>query len=147
MTTFIPSLRAVAHRPAGRIFAIAVLAVLAVIAVQAVIAQVSGDRGIAPVAASSDIAIGGIEVNTTGRNADDARKNGWQLAERKGWEKLGGPKISDSDLDSMVSAVVIESEQIGPRRYIARLGVVFDRDSRRGAARAAADPAPIPRRC
>ncbi|KPL66975.1 hypothetical protein SZ64_02020 [Erythrobacter sp. SG61-1L] len=91
------------------------------------IAQVSGDRGIAPVASSTDISIGGIEVNATGRNADDARRNGWLQAERKAWEKLGGPKMSDSDIDSMVSAVVIESEQIGPRRYIARLGVVFDR--------------------
>ncbi len=57
----------------------------------------------------------------------DARNNGWLQAQRKAWEKLGGPKISDSDLEDMVSAVVIESEQIGPRRYIAKLGVVFDR--------------------
>ncbi|MCB5424968.1 heavy-metal-associated domain-containing protein [Altererythrobacter sp. CC-YST694] len=91
------------------------------------IAQVSGDRGIAPVASSTDISIGGIEVNASGRNAEDARKNGWLQAERKAWEKLGGPKMSDSVIDSMVSAIVIESEQIGPRRYIARLGVVFDR--------------------
>src|SRR5690606_16356 len=66
-------------------------------------------------------------VNASGRNAEDARKNGWLQAERKAWEKLGGPKLSDSDIDSMVSAIVIESEKIGPRRYIAKLGVVFDR--------------------
>lgn len=30
-------------------------------------------------------------------------------------------------IESMVSAVVVEREQIGPRRYIATLGVVFDR--------------------
>ena len=30
-------------------------------------------------------------------------------------------------LNSIVSGIVIESEQIGPRRYIARLGVLFDR--------------------
>ncbi|WP_336980433.1 heavy-metal-associated domain-containing protein [Altererythrobacter fulvus] len=100
---------------------------LAIAAGTALIAQVSGDRGIAPVASSTDISIGGIEVDATGKNADDARRNGWLQAERKAWEKLGGPKMSDSDIDSMVSAIVIESEQIGPRRYIAKLGVVFDR--------------------
>src|SRR5690606_21255309 len=40
--------------------------------------------------------------------------------------------ISDSQLNSLVSAVVIESEQLGPRRYIATLGVIFDR-ARAGA--------------
>lgn len=105
---------------------------LAVALSQAIVAQVAGERGIAPVASSSDISVGGIEVNASGRNSQDARKNGWLLAQRKAWEKVGGPKISDSDLEDMVSAMVIESEQIGPRRYIARLGVVFDR-TRAGA--------------
>ncbi|WP_226794165.1 heavy-metal-associated domain-containing protein [Altererythrobacter sp. CC-YST694] len=112
--------------PASWIAALGALG-LTIAAGTALIAQVSGDRGIAPVASSTDISIGGIEVNASGRNAEDARKNGWLQAERKAWEKLGGPKMSDSVIDSMVSAIVIESEQIGPRRYIARLGVVFDR--------------------
>ena len=109
-------------------------ALLAAIAGQALIAQVAGDRGIAPVASSTDITVGGIEVNATGKNPEDARRNGWLEAERKAWEKLGGPKISDSDLEDLVSAVAIEREQIGPRRYIAKLGVVFDR-SRAGSKR------------
>lgn len=91
------------------------------------VAQIEGDRGIPPIATSSDIEIGGIEVNVTGDTGDEARLEGWKVAQRKAWEKAGGPKMSDGQIESMVSAIVIESEQIGPRRYVARLGVIFDR--------------------
>jgi hypothetical protein len=91
------------------------------------VAQVGGDRGIAPVASSSDIEVSGIEVNVVGSDAEDARLKGWQEAYRKAWEKLEGPAIPDGQLASLVSAVVIESERLGPRRYVATLGVVFDR--------------------
>lgn len=90
-------------------------------------AQVEGDRGIAPVASSTDIAVGGITVDVSGDNAEDARAKGWLEAQRKAWAKYGGPAIADGQLQSLVSAVVIEREQIGPRRYIATLGVIFDR--------------------
>jgi hypothetical protein len=93
----------------------------------AVIAQVAGDRGIAPTAASADIEFKGITVDVQGKSAEDARANGWREAQRKAWEKLKGPKLSDSQLDGIVSAIVIERERLGPRRYIATLGVVFDR--------------------
>ena len=91
------------------------------------IAQIEGERGIIPVASTSDIEIDGVEVNTTGSNAEEARLNGWQEAARKAWAKAGGPSMSDGQIQSMVSAVVIEREQIGPRRYIATVSVVFDR--------------------
>ncbi len=90
-------------------------------------AQIAGDRGIAPVAASRDIRVSGIAVDTKGDSAQEAREAGWQEAARLAWKKIGGPELSDSQLTAMVSAIVIESEQLGPRRYIARLGVVFDR--------------------
>lgn len=90
-------------------------------------AQIEGDRGIAPVAASRDIRVSGIAVDTKGDTPQEARENGWQEAARLAWAKIGGPKLSDSQLSAMVSAIVIEHEQLGPRRYIARLGVVFDR--------------------
>ena len=76
---------------------------------------------------STDIDVSGIEVDVRGENAEDARSKGWIEAQRKAWAKLGGPSISDGQLQSMVSAIVIEREQIGPRRYIATLGVIFDR--------------------
>ncbi len=91
------------------------------------IAQVSGDRGIAPVASSSDIEVHGIEVDVAGRNPEDARRNGWREAQRKAWEKVGGPAMSDSAIEAMVSAIIVERERLGPRRYIATLGVIFDR--------------------
>lgn len=93
----------------------------------ALVAQVAGERGIAPTAASTDIEVKGISVDVQGKSAEDARTSGWREAQRKAWEKLKGPKLSDSQLQGLVSGVVIEREQLGPRRYIATLGVVFDR--------------------
>ncbi|MCB2060278.1 MAG: heavy-metal-associated domain-containing protein [Novosphingobium sp.] len=106
---------------------LALAVALAVIGPDRLIAQIEGERGIAPIASSTDIQVSGIEVNTTGDTGEEARIAGWKLAQRKAWEKLGGPKMSDGQIDALVSAVVIEHEMIGPRRYIARLGVIFDR--------------------
>jgi len=104
----------------------------ALVAGRALWAQIEGDRGIAPIASSGDIDVGGIEVDVRGKSAEDAREQGWRVAQRKAWEKIGGPDIPDSQLHGLVAAVVVEHESIGPRRYIARLGVTFDR-SRAGA--------------
>lgn len=112
---------------------LAALAILLVFAArEALFAQVEGDRGIAPVMNSGDISVGGIEVDVRGKNAEEARENGWKMAQKLGWKKLGGPDMSDSQIDSMVAAIVVEKEQIGPHRYLATLGVVFDR-TRAGA--------------
>lgn len=91
------------------------------------LAQVSGERGIAPTASSADIEVRGISVDVTGKNAEDARQKGWREAQRKAWEKAGGPKLPDSQLAGLVSSIVIQREQLGPKRYIATLGVIFDR--------------------
>jgi hypothetical protein len=37
------------------------------------------------------------------------------------------PDLPESTLSSIISGIIIEQEQIGPTRYIARLGVMFDR--------------------
>ena len=108
--------------------ALALAAALALIGPHRLIAQIEGDRGIIPAATSSDIQIGGIEVETTGKDATEARQNGWKLAQRMGWQMLKGPPMGDGQIESMVSAVVIEREQIGPKRYVAKLGIVFDRE-------------------
>lgn len=106
------------------------------VAAAIVVAQIEpGDRGIAPVNSSSDLMVSGIRVDETGDSAEEARSNGWQEAQRKGWEALfkqvnGGasaPGLPDSTLNGIVSAIVVEREQIGPGRYIATLGVQFDR--------------------
>lgn len=105
----------------------ALVLALAVIGPERLIAQIEGERGIMPVASSSDIAITGIAVETTGNSPEEARLNGWREAQKLAWAKAGGPAMDVGVIESMVSAVVVEREQIGPRRYIATLGVVFDR--------------------
>jgi hypothetical protein len=113
----------------------AVVAVFMILGVM-VIAQVEGeDRGIAPVNSSSDFEVANISVDVSADTPDEARVKGWQEAQRKGWQALykqlnggaGGPALSDGQLDGIVSAIVVEQEQIGPKRYIATLGVLFDR--------------------
>lgn len=110
----------------GGLVLAAALAV-AVVGPARLIAQIEGDRGIAPVASTGDIEVDGITVNATGKTAEEARRNGWREATRLAWAKAGGPQLADGELESLVSSVVIEREQIGPRRYIATLGVIFDR--------------------
>ena len=114
-------------RSAARLAGGLVLAAVLALGLAAVWAQVSGDRGIAPVVSSSDIDVSGIEVDVTAATAEEAREEGWRRAQRLAWHKIDGPAISDSQLESLVSAVVIEEERVGPRRYIARLGIIFDR--------------------
>lgn len=106
---------------------LACAALLALVAAASIYAQVSGDRGIAPVASSTDIEVRDIKVNVKGDNPQDARENGWREAQRLAWKQIDGPDIPDSRLQSLVSAVLVQEESVGPRRYIATLGVIFDR--------------------
>lgn len=105
----------------------------------AVIAQQDGDSG--PVALADDSSgafeVAGVEVDVTAKSADAARMAGFREAQRQGWKMLfarmtgkpvsASPSLSDSTLDGLVSGIVVEKEQIGSTRYIARLGVLFDR--------------------
>jgi hypothetical protein len=100
---------------------------IAIVGPARLIAQIEGERGIIPMARSTDIEVTGIEVNTTGRNGQEAREAGWKEAYKRAWAEIDGPAMPDGQLAAMVSAVVIEQEQIGPRRYIATLTVSFDR--------------------
>lgn len=100
-----------------------------------VFAQLEGvERGIAPLASTGDFEVTGVEVDVRGKNAMEARQKGWEEAQRKAWAMLykrtqGGSnaRLSDGALNNIVSAIVVEQEQIGPKRYIATLGVMFDR--------------------
>ncbi|TPG42947.1 heavy-metal-associated domain-containing protein [Sphingomonas koreensis] len=93
----------------------------------------SGARGVAPIDDSGSFEVDGVNVDVTAKDSEAARHAGWRLAQRKAWALLskrlggGGAMVSDSTLDSIVSAIVVENEQIGPSRYIARLGVTFNR--------------------
>lgn len=104
----------------------------------AVYAQLeSGDRGIPPIDSSGTLEITGINVDVTAKDAQSARYEGWRIAQRLGFRALWAnmhkrpaseaPRVPDSTLDGLVSSIVVEREQIGPNRYIARLGILFDR--------------------
>jgi hypothetical protein len=97
------------------------------------VAQLDGNRGVAPIDNGGAYEVSGVAVDVAAKTADAARLGGWRLAQRKAWVQLsnrlggGGGLISDGALDSIVSGIVVENEQIGPTRYIAKLGVLFDR--------------------
>lgn len=103
---------------------------LGVVATGAVVAQ---QGGVAAVDGSGSFEVNGLRVDVAGPSADAARTAGWRVAQRKGWQMLSqrltgsARSLPDGTLDSLVSGIVVESEQIGPNRYIARLGVLFDR--------------------
>lgn len=92
-----------------------------------------GGASAVPIDASGSFEVSGVQVDVKGKDADAARQGGWRIAQRKGWEmlseRLTGKKstLGDSALDALVTGIVVEREQIGPTRYIARLGVLFDR--------------------
>lgn len=124
MTLSLPSLR-----PIHILFALVLAAFAAVL-----VAQMEGERGIAPIASNGDFEVRDVHVDIAGPNADAARTAGWRLAQRLAWRSLwtrtnggAGPMLADGVLDSLVSGIEVQQEQIGPNRYIATLAVMFDR--------------------
>ena len=120
----------------GKWFRIAAISLpLALIGGGIVVAQIEGPkRGIAPIASTGDFEVTGVSVNVAGKDAFEARQKGWEEAQRLAWTALwrkthggAGSTLSDSTLDGIVAAIVVENEQIGPRRYVAKLSVLFDR--------------------
>lgn len=102
------------------------------------VAQIEGnDRGVPPIDSSANYEVGNVAVDVTAKTADQARSFGWRLAQRRAWKMLwakvnnqpeaDAPNLSDGALDSMVAGIEVEDEQIGTHRYIAHLGVLFDR--------------------
>jgi hypothetical protein len=115
------------------------LILLAVLGVSAAVyAQLeSADRGILPIDSSGTLEITGIHVDVGGTDAQSARYAAWRIAQRQGfralWAKMHNapinqaPNLPDGTLDQIVSSITVQNEQIGPNRYIADLGVLFDR--------------------
>ncbi len=97
----------------------------------------AAERGIAPIDSSGTLEVTGIHVDVMGKDGQSARYEGWRIAQRQGfrayWAKAHNrpvteaPTVPDSTLDELVSSIVVEREQIGPNRYIADLGILFDR--------------------
>jgi hypothetical protein len=127
-------------KPVRRLLAplIPAVAVLLLVGAGILYAQLEGsDRGIPPVDSTSNFEILGVDVDVSADTAEKARSEGWRRAQSLGWRMLWArthnrplaqaPALTDSVLNGIVSGIVIEQEQIGPTRYIARLGVLFDR--------------------
>lgn len=122
-----------------RRFLAPILLVLAAVGAAAVVyAQLeTSDRGILPVDSSGTLEITGIHVDVGGADAQSARYAGWRIAQRQGfralWAKMHNvpidqaPNLPDSTLDQIVNSINVEREEIGPNRYIADLGILFDR--------------------
>ena len=122
-----------------RHFLIPLMLLLAVAGISAAVyAQLeTGDRGILPIDSSGTLEIGGIHVDVGGADAQSARYAGWRIAQRQGfralWAKMHNapinqaPNLPDGTLDQIVSSINVEREEIGPNRYIADLGILFDR--------------------
>lgn len=100
------------------------------------VAQIEGsERGVTPIDISGSLEVTGVTVDVYAKTAEAARYGGWRAAQRKAWRMLwakyhpgnGAPALPDSTLDSIVGSIVVEDEQIAANRYIARLGVLFDR--------------------
>ncbi|HEX8937015.1 MAG TPA: heavy-metal-associated domain-containing protein [Sphingomicrobium sp.] len=97
----------------------------------------SAERGILPLDSTNTLEIGGIHVDVGAADGQTARYDGWRIAQRQGfkalWAKMHNapiaeaPNLPDGTLDQIVSSINVEREQIGPYRYIADLGVLFDR--------------------
>jgi hypothetical protein len=116
----------------------ALIALLGLAAGGVLFAQMeSGERGILPLDSSGTLEIDGVHVDVGGKDAQSARYAGWRIAQREGFRKLWAkshglpesqaPSLSDSTLDDIVSSIIVDREQIGPNRYIADLGILFDR--------------------
>ena len=122
-----------------RLFIVPILLLLAALGVSgALYAQLeTADRGILPLDSSGTLDIGGIHVDVGAADSQSARYAGWRIAQRQGfralWAKMHhapidqAPNLPDGTLDQIVSSINVEREEIGPNRYIADLGILFDR--------------------
>lgn len=130
-----PKAVAMARRPR---FLVLLLLILGLSTGGLVYAQMeTTERGILPLDSSNTLEIEGVHVDVAGKDAQSARFAGWRLAQRQGFKMLWAqthkrpiaqaPNLPDSTLDQLVSSIVVQREQIGPTRYIADLGILFDR--------------------
>jgi hypothetical protein len=110
-------------------FPVRLLFCLALVVATPALAQQAG--------AGSAYAVSGIAVDVSAPNAQAARSAAFRIAQRKAWAQLwarltgsspgAAPRLSDGQLDSIVSGIESQGERFSTTRYIATLGVVFDR--------------------
>lgn len=118
----------------------AALAALAAAVAVPLLAQ-DGDRPEPPAEATaaggSAFLVSDIDVDVVAGSAEAARVAAFREAARQAWPQLyarmtgvaasGAPKLPDSAIEGMVSGVEVQSEHFSDKRYVGKLGVVFDR--------------------
>lgn len=87
--------------------------------------------------AGSAYSVGGIKVDVAAGSAEAARLAAFRIAQRQAWPMLWSrltgnpaaqaPRLPDNQLDSIVAGIESQGERFSTTRYIATLGVVFDR--------------------
>ncbi len=87
--------------------------------------------------AGSAYSVGGIRVDVAAKDPESARFSAYRIAQRKAWPLLyarltgkgvaSAPRLSDGQLDSVVAGIESQGERFSMTRYIATLGVIFDR--------------------
>ncbi|WP_128080094.1 hypothetical protein [Roseicella frigidaeris] len=81
----------------------------------------------------------GIPAEASAENGVLARERALAAGRRTAWERLAteagttAPNLSDSQIDNMVSSIVIEQERTSPTRYAGRITVNFNGNRVRGA--------------
>ena len=80
----------------------------------------------------------GIPAEATAENGVLARERAFAAGRRAAWNRLAAelgispPAVSDSQLESMVTSIVIEQERVSPTRYSGRITVNFNPGRARG---------------
>src|SRR3546814_16365177 len=86
----------------------------------AVTAQIAGDRGVAPIDSSGNFEVTDVHVDVGAKTAEDARKGGWRLAQRKAWQLLSqrmtghAGSLSAAPLNRPAPGVILEHTQLHP---------------------------------
>lgn len=88
--------------------------------------------GYTPAASGNPYSQVGIPAEATAENGVLARERALAAGRRTAWERMaaelgvtGAPAISDGQLESLVSSIVIEQERVTPTRYSGRITVNF----------------------
>jgi len=113
--------------PIGRWFSTIAALLLATLTAGVAMAQAPGGSG---------YAVTGIEVDTTGPDAVQARQQGLREARRRALSQLVDrmvapedrakvPQVDDGQLENLVRGIEFVRERTAPNRYIATLNVVF----------------------
>lgn len=121
------------HRSVPRLFTGLLALFLVLAAVPAAMAQAPGAAPAAP-AGTEAFTVSGIAVDVSAANANAARDEAINQAQRKAWDELyrriapgagNAPRMSDVDLSRLVQGFSIDEERVSATRYLGSMTVRF----------------------